>query len=271
MRWWTLRPAGWAAPELPSIEGTHNVVITGVGGTGVVTVGALLAMAAHLDGRAAGMMEMAGLAQKGGAVHIHCRLANEPEDISAIRVAVCEADTLIGGDLVVSAGHKTLDLVKAGRTSGVVNVHETVTGDFTRDPDFHIPADQLRLSLEAALRDGLICLDAFALAESTLGDSIYSNMVLLGASWQSGQLPLSRTAIMRAIELNDARVEENMRAFEIGRWAAVNPDEAARLSTSDVTRLPRTLEERIAISRQASCRLPVPEAGSTVPRAGWSG
>ncbi len=234
-----------AAPELPSIEGTHNVVITGVGGTGVVTVGALLAMAAHLDGKAAAMMEMAGLAQKGGAVHIHCRIANAPEDITAIRVAVGEADTLIGGDLVVSAGHRTLQLVQAGRTGGVVNMHETVTGDFTRDPDFRIPGDRLRLSLEAALRDRLTCLDAFALAETTLGDSIYSNMVLLGASWQSGQLPLSRAAIMRAIELNDARVQDNMRAFEIGRWAVVNPDKAMRLATSDVTCLPRTLEEKI--------------------------
>ncbi len=96
-------------PKVPGINGTHNVVITGVGGTGVVTIGAVLAMAAHLDDKGAGMMEMAGLAQKGGAVHIHCRLANQPEDISAIRVATGECDTLIGGDLVVSAGAKTWD------------------------------------------------------------------------------------------------------------------------------------------------------------------
>ncbi len=236
-----------AAPRLPAIKGTHNVVVTGVGGTGVVTIGALLAMAAHLDGKAAGMMEMAGLAQKGGAVHIHCRIASAPEDITAIRVAVGEADTLIGGDLVVSAGHKTLQLVRAGRTGGVVNVHETVTGEFTRDPDFRIPGEQLRLSLEAALRDGLACLDSYALAEATLGDSIYSNMILLGACWQSGQLPLGLAAISRAVELNGARVKENMRAFEIGRWAALNPDKAMRLATGGVTRLPGTLEERVDV------------------------
>ena len=154
---------------------------------------------------------------------------------------------MIGGDLVVSAGHKTLQLVKAGRTGGVVNVHETVTGDFTRDPDFRIPGDRLRLSLEAALRDGLACLDTFALAEAALGDSIYSNMVLLGASWQFGQLPLSRSAILRAIELNGARVNENVRAFEIGRWAAENADKAMRLATSDVTRLPETLAEKVDV------------------------
>ena len=101
-------------PELPVIDGTWNVVITGVGGTGVVTIGAVMAQAAHIDGKGAGMMEMAGLAQKGGAVHIHCRLANDPHDISAIRVATGECDVLIGGDLVVSAGAKTLGLTQSG-------------------------------------------------------------------------------------------------------------------------------------------------------------
>ncbi|MFP4328961.1 MAG: indolepyruvate ferredoxin oxidoreductase family protein, partial [Paracoccaceae bacterium] len=124
------------APELPAIRGTHNVIITGVGGTGVVTLGAVLAQAAQIDGKGAAMMEMAGLAQKGGAVHIHLRLAERPDDISAIRVATGEADALIGGDLVVSAGAKTLGLTATGRTGAVVNSHEIVTGDFTRDTEF---------------------------------------------------------------------------------------------------------------------------------------
>ena len=123
-------------PDLPAINGTHNVVITGVGGTGVVTIGAVLAQAAQIDGKGAGMMEMAGLAQKGGAVHIHCRIAERPEDISAIRVATGEAHALIGGDLVVSAGPKTLGLTKSGQTGAVVNSHEIITGDFTRDTEF---------------------------------------------------------------------------------------------------------------------------------------
>src|SRR6056297_3668099 len=121
-------------PTLPAIDGTWNTVITGVGGTGVVTIGAVMAQAAQIDGKGAGMMEMAGLAQKGGAVHIHCRIAEKPGDINAIRVATGEAHTLIGGDLVVSAGAKTLGLTRAGRTGAVVNWHEIVTGDFTRDP-----------------------------------------------------------------------------------------------------------------------------------------
>ena len=233
-------------PELPAIQGTHNIVITGVGGTGVVTIGAVLAMAAHLDGKGAGMMEMAGLAQKGGAVHIHCRLGNAPEDISAIRVAVGEADTLIGGDLVVSAGSKTTNLMAQDRTQGVVNTHEIVTGEFTRNPNFRIPGEQLLVSLEAKMAAGLVAFDAYVLAEKTLGDSIYSNMILLGAAWQMEQVPLTGEALLRAIELNGTKVKENTRAFEIGRWAALNPDRVADLVTSTVVELPKTLDEKIA-------------------------
>ena len=176
-------------PELPDINGTHNVVITGVGGTGVVTIGAVMAMAAHIDGKGAGMMEMAGLEQKGGAVHIHCRISNTPEDIAAIRVSTGECDTLIGGDLVVSAGAKTLGLTKTDKTKAVVNAHEIITGEFTRDTEFRLPSDQLRLSLEARLRDNLSMFDASQLAKALMGDSIYSNMMVFGAAWQMGAVP----------------------------------------------------------------------------------
>ncbi len=234
------------APVLPQINGTHNVVITGVGGTGVVTIGAVMAMAAHLDGKGAGMMEMAGLAQKGGAVHIHCRLADTPEDIAAIRVSTGECDALIGGDLVVSAGAKTLGLMRTGRTRGVVNSHEIVTGEFTRNTDFKLPAEQLALSLQARLRDGLAMFDASALAKAVMGDSIYSNMMVFGAAWQQGAIPLSEDAILRAITLNGTAVERNKRAFALGRWAVLHPEEVSRIITPDVTHLPKTLAERIA-------------------------
>ncbi|MBV1868525.1 MAG: indolepyruvate ferredoxin oxidoreductase family protein [Marinosulfonomonas sp.] len=232
-------------PELPVINGTHNVVITGVGGTGVVTIGAVMAMAAHLDGKGAGMMEMAGLAQKGGAVHINCRLANRPEDISAIRVATGECDTLIGGDLVASAGAKTLGLMKTGRAGGVVNSHEIITGDFTRDTEFRLPFDQLALSLQARLQDGLVMFDASALARAVLGDSIFSNMMLLGAAWQRGLVPIGHGAILKAIELNGAAVPSNLRAFEIGRWAVLNPKDAQEILSPNVVELPKTLDELI--------------------------
>ncbi|WP_298256604.1 indolepyruvate ferredoxin oxidoreductase family protein [uncultured Litoreibacter sp.] len=233
-------------PELPVITGTHNVVITGVGGTGVVTIGAVLAMAAHLDGKGAGMMEMAGLAQKGGAVHIHCRLSNSPDDISAIRVATGEADAVIGGDLVVTAGAKTLGLMTTNRTGAVVNNHEIITGDFTRDTEFSIPSDRLQVSLEARLQDKVQFFDASELARVLMGDSIYSNMMIFGAAWQRGLLPISFKALMQAIELNGAAPERNKRAFALGRWAAEHPDQAASYISGELVELPKTLNDKIA-------------------------
>lgn len=234
-------------PVLPTINGTWNTVITGVGGTGVVTIGAVMAMAAHLDGKGAGLMEMAGLAQKGGAVALHCRLADKPGDISAIRVALGEADALIGGDLVVSADTKTLALTSTGRTGAVVNAHEIVTGDFTLNADFKLPADRLSLSLQARLRDRLTLFDASKLAEKLLGDTIFSNMMILGAAWQNGLVPLSRDAILRAVDLNGAAVEKNQRAFELGRWAVVHSDKAEAMLADVVTNLPKTPEQRIDV------------------------
>ncbi len=232
-------------PTLPTIHGTHNVVITGIGGTGVVTLGAVLAQAAQIDGKGAGMMEMAGLAQKGGAVHIHCRLANKPEDISAIRVATGEAHALIGGDLVVSAGSKTLGLTRAGQTGAVVNSHETVTGDFTRDTKFRIPGDRLELALQARLKDDVSLFDATELARAVMGNSIYSNMMVFGAAWQRGLLPISHEAVLTAIELNGTAVERNKRAFDIGRWAALHPEKVSEILRPKVAELPKTLDQLI--------------------------
>ena len=232
-------------PELPVIDGTWNVVITGVGGTGVVTIGAVMAQAAHIDGKGAGMMEMAGLAQKGGAVHIHCRLANDPHDISAIRVATGECDVLIGGDLVVSAGAKTLGLTQTGRTGAVVNSHEIITGDFTRDTEFRLPTQRMTLALEARLRDDVSLFDASDLAKALLGDSIFSNMMIFGAAWQRGFVPLSQDAIVQAITLNGTAVDRNLRAFEIGRWAVLFPKDAAAILAPRVVSLPTSMAEKI--------------------------
>ncbi len=243
-------PTGFTLPDLPeptlpAISGTYNVLITGVGGTGVVTIGAVLAQAAQFDGKGAGMMEMAGLAQKGGAVNIHLRLAEKPEDINAIRVAAGEADCVIGGDLVVTGGAKTLGLMKTGRTGAVVNAHEIITGRFTRDRDFHLPVEGLRLSLEARLKERVRFFDASDLARKLLGDSIFSNMLMLGAAWQAGLVPLSAGAIRQAVELNGAAVKGNLRAFEIGRWAIAFPEDAARM-LEDAAPAVRTVDEKIA-------------------------
>ena len=232
-------------PEIPAIDKVWNTVTTGVGGTGVVTVGALLGMAAHIEGKGAGVMEMAGLAQKGGAVQIHCRIANTPADITAIRVATGEADVVIGGDLLVTAGAKTLALMANGRTGVVCNTYEINSGEFSLDGGFRIPADRLRLGLEARVgADKVAYLNATKLAERFLGDSIFSNVLVLGAAWQMGRIPLGRDAILRAIELNGAGVEGNKKAFEIGRWAVLHPEDAEKAVAPRRTEA-KTYEEKI--------------------------
>ncbi|MEX3015384.1 indolepyruvate ferredoxin oxidoreductase family protein [Gymnodinialimonas hymeniacidonis] len=237
---------GLPEPALPAIDGTHNVLVTGVGGTGVVTIGAVMAQAAQLDGMGVGMIEMAGLAQKGGAVAIHLRLANSPDGIAAIRVGAGEADTVIGGDLVVTGGAKTLGQMATGRTGAAVNSHEITTGDFTLDTEFTVPGKDLEVALQARLRDRLVLFDATELARVLLGDSIYSNMMVFGAAWQMGLVPLSHDAITTAIGMNGAAVDANLQAFEMGRWAVENPVEAERLTTPNVIALPKTLDEKIA-------------------------
>ncbi len=215
-------------PEVPALDRPHAILVTGIGGTGVVTIGAILSMAAHLEGRGASEMQMAGLAQKGGAVAIHCRLAPRPEAIDAVRIAAGEADAVIGGDLVVAASPKSLSLMAPGRTRAILNTHETVTGQFTRDVSFRLPETRLRRALEERIGAGAIAaLDATALAVRHLGDAIFANMALLGAAWQAGLVPLSRAAILKAVELNGQAVARNARAFEIGRWAVAHPQDAA--------------------------------------------
>ena len=237
------------SPQIPSIQNTFNIVITGVGGTGVVTIGALLAMAAHLEGKGVGVMEMAGLAQKGGAVHIHCRIAKKPNNISAIRVAYEEAHSLIGGELMVSAGEKTLSLLKRNETKAVCASNEANVGEFTLDRDFSLPTDSMRLAISAKVGvKNVDFFDPIAMSKAFLGDSIYANVLLLGAAWQKGLVPLSMVAIKRAIELNKAGVEGNLRAFDLGRWAAVDPNFMKRKNekVNNLTGSCETLDEVVA-------------------------
>ena len=230
-------------PEMPSIAGTWNIVVTGIGGTGAVTIGAVLAMAAHLQGKGAGVIEMAGLAQKGGAVHIHCRIADKPSDISAIRISTGQAHAVIGGDLVTTATAQTRALMRPGATRAAVNAHLTPTGSFTQDPDFALPGEALEERLRARIGDGLTLLDATALAQRLLGDAIYANMLLTGAAWQKGLIPLDKSEIHEAIRLNGAAVDANIRAFELGRWAVHDPQAVA---APRVVAMPQTTDALIA-------------------------
>ncbi|HEX2726576.1 MAG TPA: indolepyruvate ferredoxin oxidoreductase family protein, partial [Beijerinckiaceae bacterium] len=215
-------------PQLPAIDHTFNIIVTGVGGTGVVTIGAILGMAAHLEGKGLGMIDMAGLAQKGGAVYSHVRLANTQDEIHAIRVTAGAADLVLGCDLVVTGTKKVLAAVKPGRTALVVNTAEVMPGDFTRNADFSLPAERIKRAISAAAGgEDVAFVDATASATGILGNAIAANMFRLGFAYQLGHMPLSADAIRRAIELNGEAVKMNLDAFDWGRRAAAEPARVA--------------------------------------------
>lgn len=207
-----------------ALEQPWNILITGVGGTGVVTIGALLGMAGHLEGKGASVLDQTGLAQKGGAVTTHIRIARRPEDIHAVRIAAGEADLVVGCDMVVVNDYWALSKVRAERSQVVLNTYEAMPGTFTTRPDMQFPAADIIAGIRVALggRDPLL-LDATQLATALLGDAIASNLFILGYAWQQGLVPISFGALMRAIELNGAAVAMNQQAFAWGRLAAVDP------------------------------------------------
>lgn len=243
-------------PVLPSLEGEPwAAIITGVGGTGVVTIGAILGMAAHLEHRGCGMIDMAGLAQKGGAVYSHVRLAKTPEDIHAIRVSAGMADLVLGCDLVVSGSKKVLASAVSGQTTFVVNTAEVLPGDFTRNPDYSLPGERLKRGIaQAAGKDHAHFVDASKIAVTLFGQSIAANMFLLGYAYQKGGVPLSAAAIERAIDLNGEAVKMNIEAFRWGRGVAQEPGLAAKITgmvqQSAVQTLSTSLDE--VISRRVS-------------------
>ena len=209
-------------PKLPALaDEPYAMIVTGVGGTGVVTISAVLAQAAHNAGLGFGSIDMTGIAQKGGAVACHMRVARSPEAIHSIRVGVGSCDLVLGGDLVVTASQKVLETVKPDRTAFVYSTYELTTGDFTRKPDLTVPGGALRSAIaERARRAPIHSLDAHTLAERLFGDSIYSNMLLMGLAYQLGHVPIPAASIEEAIELNGAAVETNRQAFRFGRLAA---------------------------------------------------
>jgi len=210
-------------PQLPAIEQTYNIIVTGVGGTGIVTVGGILGMAAHLEGRGVGVLDMAGLAQKGGAVYSHIRFANKPGDIHAIRVAAGRADLVLGGDIVVAGTRKVLAAVTHGVTQMVVNTNEFLPGEFTRNADFFLPSERLKRTIVTdAGRDHAHFIDATRLATALFGQSIGANMFLVGYAYQLGAIPASAAAIEHAIELNGEAVAMNRAAFHWGRRAVMD-------------------------------------------------
>lgn len=232
------RYANWPVlpePEQLTIDSsgnrTYGIMITGVGGTGVVTVGQVLGMAAHLEGKGVSVLDMAGLAQKGGAVFSHVQIARRHDTLYSTRIATGEADLLLGGDLVVSSGNEALSKMRPNVTRAVINTEVSPTSDFLRDPDWQLPAEDLRRNIvDAAGEIDIDFVDLSALATQLLGDSLYANPMLIGYAWQKGWIPLSRVALERAFELNGVAVKNNQQAFMWGRRLAHDPERVKRLA-----------------------------------------
>ncbi|MDO9217544.1 MAG: 2-oxoacid:acceptor oxidoreductase family protein, partial [Lacisediminimonas sp.] len=203
--------------------------------TGVITVGQIIAMAAHVEGRACSVLDMSGLAQKGGPVLSHVRLAEHPEDLHATRVGTGAADLVIGCDLIVAASRDAVSRMGEQRTRAAINSHGTPTAAFVRNPDWQFPAQPARAEIERACGSGQAdFLDATRLATALMGDSIATNMFMLGYAWQKGWLPLSEAAIARAIVLNDVSVEFNQQSFHWGRVAAHDLPAVERIAQANV-------------------------------------
>src|SRR3984957_19407701 len=227
----------------PSLERPYNVAVGGVGGTGVLTIGALLGMAAHIEGKASMILDMSGLAQKGGAVLSHVRLSEHTADVTCSRIVTGTADLVIAADEVVAASKETMTLCESGRTHGVINSHIIPTADFVLNRDFNFQTRKVNHVLETALRKDSAFLDFTKPAETLLGDAIATNMMMMGYAYQRGLLPLSAGAIEQAIEVNGVAIKMNTQAFRLGRLAAVDPARiAAMMKGQDDTVAPKTLD-----------------------------
>jgi indolepyruvate ferredoxin oxidoreductase len=220
----TVTPAGLGVlpePTLPLIFQAYGVVVAGVGGTGVITIGQLLGMAGHIDGKGIITQDAAGLAQKGGATWSHVLIANTQDDIRTTRVSMAAADLIIGCDPIVTASKETALRMREGRTHVALNSHGSPTAAFVKNGNWDNPAEQCLAEISQTVGVALVgAFDADAMANQLMGDTIYVNPMILGYAWQKGWIPLTRESILRAMALNDVQVQNNQDAFEWGRHAA---------------------------------------------------
>ena len=216
-------------PDLPEIDRPYGVLVTGVGGTGVVTIGALLGMASHLEQKGVTVLDVTGLAQKGGAVMSHVQIANKPADIHATRIAMGEADLVIGCDAIVTASDECGSRMQPDHTRVVVNSAQTPTAEFIKNPNWRFPGASAEADIRAAAGEHVAFVDANQFSVALLGDAIYTNPFVLGFAWQRGWVPLRHESLVRAIELNAVQVEKNLAAFEWGRRAAHDTEAVRRI------------------------------------------
>jgi indolepyruvate ferredoxin oxidoreductase len=208
-------------PALPLAESAWGIVVAGVGGTGVITIGQLLGMAAHLEGKGVVTQDAGGLAQKGGATWSHIQIANRPEAIYTTKVDTAKADLVLGCDPIVAASKYTLTVMQPGRTYVAMNSHGTPTAAFVSNPGWQFPGGNCESAVSSAVgAQGMDSFDAEQVAVQLIGDSIYTNPLMLGFAWQKGRVPLAHASLMRAIELNGVQVDNNKAAFEWGRRCA---------------------------------------------------
>src|ERR1700731_2544580 len=226
------------------LERPYNIAVGGVGGTGVLTIGALLGMAAHIEGKASMILDMSGLAQKGGAVLSHVRLSEHTADVTCSRIVTGTADLVIAADEVVAVAKDTISLCESSRTHGVINTHLIPIADFIMNRDFNFQSRKVNHVLETALRKDSSFFDFTKPAEILLGDSIATNMMMMGYAYQKGLLPLSAASIEQAIEVNGVSIKMNTQAFQLGRLASSDPARiVAMMKGQDATVAPKTLEE----------------------------
>ena len=232
-------------PDFEAFAGVRNILLTGVGGTGVTTTASILAMAAQIDGLAASVVDMTGLAQKGGAVFSHVRLGAREDDLARGRVPAASAHLVIACDALVAASPEALSLYAKDRTVALANHDILPTADFVTDRDADVDADVLARRLTAACRSFDAC-PAASIAAKELGDTVFANMIMLGFAWQKGLVPVSSRALYRAINLNGVAKAANLQAFELGRVAAHNPDRRARAEAAKPTLATLGLDDLIA-------------------------
>jgi len=233
-------------PKIPTVEEEpYGILLTGVGGTGVVTIGAILGMAAHLEGKGCSILDMAGLAQKGGPVISHIRVAKNPEDIHAVSIAAGGADVMLGCDIVVASGTTALSKVERDTTVAIVNTEKSITGDFTHNPDWIFPTSEMKeMIAESTGPKNAHFFNGSKLATALMGDSIASNMFMLGYAFQKGLIPISLEALDKAIQLNGVAVKLNEQAFLWGRRAAHDMDAVLRITDQkDKEKKPATDED----------------------------
>ncbi|OWY41116.1 indolepyruvate ferredoxin oxidoreductase [Xenophilus sp. AP218F] len=211
-------------PRIPAVGEPFSIMVTGVGGTGVVTIGQVLGMAAYLDNKGVTVLDMAGLAQKGGSVWSHVRIADSQDKLHAVRIAAGDANLVLGCDLVVTAAEEALAKMREGFSHAIVNSYESPTSGFLKNPDLRFPAKSMKDAIVESVGPGRFSeVNATRLATALMGDAIAANMFMLGYAWQKGLIPVSLEAIMEAVRLNGAAVKFNQDAFGWGRQAAHDP------------------------------------------------